>query len=98
LHLLLELPKRGLPFFTDGLSYAIDRLRLYSGTTCTGRSQEDNATATSVVNILQHFATYSDLGAPVVTYTGLIPALPDASTLIPEVGEHEGLNIHEWIG
>lgn len=77
LAVLLELPQRGLPAFSDGLTYAVDRLRLY--TDYTDRfDAEALERGAALLDQLRPFATHADFTHPGLTYAGSDPAIPDA--------------------
>ena len=66
----LTLPDRGLPLFSDGLAYAVNRLRLYvdaGGDTVVG-GHLDAAQAT--LARLEPFASAVDFGQPILTFAG----------------------------
>jgi hypothetical protein len=67
----LKIAERGIPMFSDGLSFAIDRLRLYA------RSGDLPPTAKDAWTQLAEFATWVDFAKIVTTYTGLNPAKPE---------------------
>jgi hypothetical protein len=77
LELLLRLPERGLPVFSDGLSYAIDRLAVYAGDGADLDSKQQ-ATAAELLVTLRRFAAFTDFGQPLIHYTGQDPNRPDA--------------------
>ena len=72
---------RGLPIFGVGLSYAIDRLRLYRDTLNSSQPTRLDpkalAIAENVLARLQEFATFAVFQSAVMTYTGLDPTKPD---------------------
>ncbi|MDW7597430.1 MULTISPECIES: hypothetical protein [Azospirillum] len=81
---------RGLPMFSYGMNYLIDRLRFYAMTghsTAQGRAlnlpASDLATASSALERYQRFALFTDFDEAVLTYTGLDPEAPDNETLAP---------------
>ncbi len=81
LELLLELPERGLPYFSDGLSYAVDRLRLYLGSGSKQLEPTQTAQIAPLLEALQRVASVTDFQKPVLTFTGLDPARPDDAPL-----------------
>jgi hypothetical protein len=93
LAVFLELPKRGLPFFSEGLSYAIDRLRVYESLGVKESATETVARATLALEQLQRFIPYADFGRPILTYTGLDPTRPDDSPLDDFVPVDNGLDL-----
>lgn len=80
LDVLLELPARGLPAFSDGLTYAVDRLRLYTSHT-TRFEAAALERAAELLGRLRPFAAHADFTQPGLTYTGLDPAQPDVHSL-----------------
>ena len=94
--LLLDLPQRGLPIFTDGFSFAIDRLRLYTQSVSLPR--EDRTEAAAVLDRLQPFAAHADFEAPFVTFTGLDPMRPSATPFLGDLDDIEGTEIYADVG
>lgn len=71
----LELPERGLPIFSDGLSYAVTRLRLY----VTAKSKFESSkvkSAHSLLEQLQKFTAFCDYQEPLTTFSGRLPKDP----------------------
>lgn len=71
LDVFLGLPSRGLPLFSEGLSYVTNRLRLYDSI---GEKEFDADKLTAgrkLLAELQRFVPYVDFGSPILTYTGL---------------------------
>jgi hypothetical protein len=93
LEVFLELPKRGLPFFSEGLSYAVDRLRVYVTLGEVEFGADKAAGAARALELLQQFTPYADFGKPVLTYTGLDPAHPDDTPLDDFVPVDDGLDL-----
>jgi hypothetical protein len=79
----VQIPVRGLPIFGVGLSYTIDRLRLYiaaGGAKATSPfDQTMLAEARTVLKRLQPFASFAIFQSAFLTYTGLDPKTPDDS-------------------
>jgi hypothetical protein len=97
LTVLLDLPSRGLPFFSDGLSYALDRLRLYISV---GRSKVTLANmpqAQVLLEQLQRFATFVDFHKPILTFTGLDPRNPDDKPLGEGIVSYGGLELSQYL-
>jgi hypothetical protein len=67
LEMFVALADRGLPAFTDGLSYALDRLRLYLEAGDFARAIVDRAG--QVLELLKLLAPIVDFGKPVLTLT-----------------------------
>ncbi|HEX8324040.1 MAG TPA: hypothetical protein VF595_09010 [Tepidisphaeraceae bacterium] len=80
----LLLRDRGVPFFADGLAYAINRLRLYTSPNSTGDlfKPEQLAAARDLLDRLRPFAAFGSPDRSVVTYTGLLPNRPDVRPLV----------------
>jgi hypothetical protein len=75
---MLQLRERGLPIFTEGFSFALDRLRLYTapGTNPPGATAAEIGSATELLKQLSRFATYVDFDRTYLTYTGETPDHP----------------------
>jgi hypothetical protein len=95
---LLELPQRGLPFFTDGLTYAIDRLRLYVGAGTSAFDPQQLEPARALLERLQSYAAFVDFQRPVLTFTGLDPNAPDARALDQDLDAYDGVDVSEYVG
>lgn len=93
LAVFLELPSRGLPLFSDGLSYVINRLRLYSAIDDTSFNAEARSKAQAELEQLQDLAMFVDFRQPLLTFTGLDPGKPDGEPLVEDVVSYEGLNV-----
>lgn len=98
LPVFLELPSRGLPIFSDGLSYAIDRLRLYSTTDDTGFKVEARSVAHTVLKQLQRFAPFVDFRKILLTFTGVDPSNPDDKSLGEDIEDFDGLDVAQYLG
>lgn len=74
----LELDSRGIPVFSEGLSYAASRLRFYTklikGNKFGGNYEEK---VNRLLDKLQRFAAYTDFRQPIMTFTGVKPNAPD---------------------
>lgn len=76
----LLLKSRGLPFFSDGLNFAIDRLRLYktNWSEYFGVNSPDlQGQAETLLSSLEKFEPFVDFGKAILTFTGLNPSEPD---------------------
>jgi hypothetical protein len=93
LDVFLGLPEHGLPFFSEGLSYAANRLRFYESLGAKEFGADRVRRATEVLALLQRFIPYVDFGKPVLTYTGLNPARPDDEPLDDFVPAADGLDL-----
>ncbi|MGA7730916.1 MAG: hypothetical protein WCD37_06550, partial [Chloroflexia bacterium] len=81
LRCFLHLPSLGIPALSDGLSIAIDRLRLYASA---GEKQFGEAKikrARAELHKMQSFAATVDFHKPIVTFTGRNPSHPDGKPL-----------------
>ncbi len=93
LALLTNLASRDIPCYSDGLSYAVDRLRLYTRYGSDSFTVTEAYLAKTVLARLEEFVSFADLERPILTYTGLDPSHPDAElthfleTAPPEVAE-----------
>jgi hypothetical protein len=92
----LELPERGLPLFSDGLSYTVNRLRLYIGSGEKHFEKDDLARAATLLEQLQRFTPYVDFQRTVLSFTGSDPGKPDNRPLEDfELEDYEGLDWRE---
>lgn len=90
----LELPSRGLPIFSDGFSYVIDRLRLYISVGESHFQASQLASAREMLERLQRFATFADFSKPLLTFTGINPLTPNLEPLnVEDIESIEGLDI-----
>lgn len=80
----LQLADRGLPIFTDGFSFALDRLRLYLQVKEAPFSHEQREQAARLFERLSAFAPYVDFTQPMLTYTGRKPDEPGSQPLSVE--------------
>lgn len=92
----LELPLRGLPIFSDGFSYALDRLRLYLSVGEGHFTESQLSQARDVLGPLQRFAIFIDFTKPLLTFTGLNPATPNFELLNTDIELYEGLSIADY--
>jgi hypothetical protein len=76
LEILVRLPERGLPMFTDGLSYALDRLRLYTRDSGSKFPEERIKEGQTLLDRLEDFSIEIDFSQPTVSFTGLYPSAP----------------------
>jgi hypothetical protein len=93
LRVFCELPMRGLPCFSDGLSYTVDRLRLYLSFGEEHFKAEDLKQAASVLALLDPFVAFANFRKPLLTYTGLDPAKPDAELVGKDLASVGGLDL-----
>ncbi len=99
LAVLLDLSTHGLPIFSDGLSYAINRLSLYitanrSAVTPQLIEQTQIRRAQTLLKQLQQFAEYVDFRQPFLTFTGIDPGKPDAEPLNRDIASFEGVDVN----
>ncbi len=98
LSVFLELSSRGLPIFSDGLSYAIDRLRLYSTIDDTSINIDARSQAQVILKQLQRFVPFVDFHKPLLTFTGIDPSNPDDKSLGEDLEDFEGLDVTQYLG
>lgn len=96
LRTLLKLPSRGLPVFTAGLTYAINRLRSYVDESDPWQTNADSLSAVRVLEQLQRLARYVDFHAPLLTFTGLDPLRPDSTSCGTSIEMYDGLRISPY--
>lgn len=97
LTVFLEMPSRGLPIFSDGFSYVIDRLRLYISVGESHFEASQLAQARELLERLQRFATFADFTKPLLTFTGIDPLKPNIDLVNnEEIESCEGLDIAEY--
>jgi hypothetical protein len=82
LRVFAEIPLRGIPQFSIGISYALNRLRIYTSTTRTYFSPEWLARAQGALDHLDQVSRFVDFRRPVTTCRGMrndahYPAGPD---------------------
>jgi hypothetical protein len=95
--ILVQLPQRGLPMFSDGLSYALTRLGNYlRPRTTTPFDPGLIGQATTLLDKLTNFAPFVDYGRFVLTFTGLDPSDPDDTKLDElDYDDEPGLKVSE---
>jgi hypothetical protein len=79
LNKLLELPERGLPFFTSGLTYAMNRLRQYRRAVENKKLSGDEKAIDRVSRRLERYAGFIDVTRPILTFMGSDPRKPSHS-------------------
>jgi hypothetical protein len=97
LDVLLKLSRRGLPLFSDGLSYALDRLRFYISV---GKSRFTLLTLPESKDLLarlQRYAAFVDFGKLSLTFTGLDPLRPDDEPAGTEIASYGGLDLSPYL-
>jgi hypothetical protein len=98
LTVFLDLPSRGLPIFSDGLSYALDRLRLYIRVGEKNFEKARLEQSKTLLVQLQRFAAFVDFRRPLLTFTGIDPGNP--SDVVPgeDLAPYGGLDIPGYPG
>lgn len=76
---LMLVPMRGLPIIADALFYAVERLKWYAHLDGSAAVGFDTQGAQRALSQLQPFASYAHRVRPLVSYSGLDPAKPDAA-------------------
>ena len=79
LRTFLELADRGIPLFTDGLIFAVDRIELF---TTVERSGDEIRRARPLLELLRAYCQFADLSKLICRYTGRMPHLPNADPAI----------------
>jgi hypothetical protein len=92
----LEVPKRGLPVFADGVFYAVERAKLYTNRQTKSQRRLDPAQAQWVFDQLQRFAGLLRRQRPVTTYPGMDVAAPDTSKAPADVTGADALDLSQW--
>lgn len=96
LECFLQLPERGLPIFSAGLLCALERLGFYIKLGAKEFDEASIASAVDLISRLHEFATYTDFGQPILTYTGANPFKPDNNPntdFLPE----DGLDVSSFL-
>lgn len=91
----LALPRRGLPFFVEGFSYALNRLRLYSTDVGNLFSDDERQQAKEVLYGLERYTPFVDFGKFFLTFTGINPAEPDDIKLPANLEQYGGIDVSE---
>lgn len=95
----LELSERGLPLFSDGLSYAVNRLKLYIGTEDKHFEPEQISKAKTLLQQLQRVLTYTDFHKAVLTFKGVDPNRPSNQHLDDaHVQKYGGIDLTTLLG
>jgi hypothetical protein len=92
----LEVPRRGLPIFSDGLFYTIERMKLYCSDRIKTRGRIDAAAARAVVQQLEPFATLVRRQRPICSYPGLDVAAPSSDPAPGDAPVADGLDLAAW--
>jgi hypothetical protein len=80
LKLLLQLAERGLPLFSSGLSYALNRLRQYRPRMGDQLPAEGSDVADALISQLGMYGTFTDFTRPILTFAGIDPLEPQRKT------------------
>ena len=92
----LEVPVRGLPLFSDGLFYTVERLKLYCGERIKTRGRIDPSRSQAAFEQLQPFATWLRRQRPISTWPGLDVAQPNADNAPITAVSAAGLDLTPW--
>jgi hypothetical protein len=95
LNQFLALPTRGLPIFSDGLSYALDRLGLYIRVGEKNFGEVRLKDARTLLEQLQRFAAFVDFRRPLLTFAGIEPGDPSDVTPSGDIARYDGLDISD---
>jgi hypothetical protein len=87
------LPDRGLPYFNDGISYAVDRLRLYKNLGTKHFDEQELERCALTLAMLEPFCDFTDFRKPLMIFTGLDPKHPDKEPVGWRITTHGGLEI-----
>ena len=93
LTLFIDLPSRGLPVFSDGFSYIIDRLRLYTGHGIDLFESEKLSQVQTLLKRLQEIAFFVDFRQSLLTFNGIDPGIPESNPLEADITSYEGRDI-----
>lgn len=93
LTVFLALPERGLPLFSTGLSYTLDRLRLYVSVGQSHFQENQISQAQTLLEKLQRFANFVDFRRPILTFTGIDPNQPNDELLDEDIASYNGLDV-----
>ncbi len=88
----IRLPERGLPFFTDGLTYTLDRLKLYLSASRSPFDARDLEAAERLLARLEGVCNCVDFGRQLTTFTGVDPLSPDDEEFDGDVDGVEGFD------
>lgn len=84
LSLFLELPERGLPLFSTGLTYTLNRLRLYLSMGEDQFEASPRERALVLYKQLKQYREHANLDKPMLVFTGLDPTRPGDGVLSAE--------------
>jgi endonuclease G len=83
----LQLADRGIPLFTDGLFFAVNRLEPFTRAGSSNAPDEEIKRARSLLELLRTYCQFLDLSKQITRYTGRMPHLPsaDPASVTPEL-------------
>ena len=87
---LLNLEERGLPCFSAGLSYAVDRLKYYLWLGSKEFGEDNIKRGQTLLRHLTTYADHSNLRSTFLTFSGVNPNLPNGQ-IVSNVSSYEGL-------
>jgi hypothetical protein len=91
-----EVPLRGLPLFSDGLFYTVERMKLYSGQRLKSAGRIDVARARAILDQLQPFAAFVRRQRPVCSYPGPDVAAPSDDLAAADGPGADGFDLSQW--
>ena len=80
LRTFLELADRGIPLFTEGFIFAVDRIEFF---TTVKRPGDEVRRARPLLELLRTYCQFTDLSKLICRYTGRMPHLPNADPASP---------------
>jgi hypothetical protein len=93
----LEIESRGLPIFSDGLSYTVERLSTYVDLKPDFVDQETFKQTKNLLAKLQKIAAYTDFREPFTTFTGLDITEPSAESISEVPKDDKAIDLTEKI-
>jgi hypothetical protein len=88
--LLMKLPERGMPLFSDGLTFVLERLYTYASIQRSAREKAKGWQLPDWFGPLQKFSTFVDYTKPLLTFTGYDPRRPDDNILKDSIEQYDG--------
>jgi hypothetical protein len=92
----LEVPTRGLPLFSDGLFYTVERLKLYCRERIKTRGRIDPSRSQAAFELLQPFASALRRQRPISTWPGLDVAKPNGDDAPVAAANAMALDLTPW--
>lgn len=80
LEVFLNVANQGLPLFTEGISFTMERLDLYLRSPSTKFTSEETDRARSILPLLHRYVAVADLGKMLLRFSGTSPNLPGLET------------------